>query len=231
VRKFDLTLLILAAVTLTALFYAVFLVVPNERTMGFVQKIFYIHVPCAWVAFLAFGVTGWKGFRFLQTRDMSHDISASASAEVGLVFVSLVLITGPLWAKPVWGIYWTWDLRLTTTFVLWLLFVAYMVLRRSIEDPERRATLSAVVGLIGFLDVPVVYLANRVKATQHPAPVVGGSDDSGLATGFALTFTLGLIAITLVYFILYRLRRDVARLEVATENEIVDRMRSQGASS
>ena len=121
---------------------------PIEQEQKIVQKIFYIHVPCAWVAFMAFGVTAFKGLRYLMTRDLRHDASAAASAEVGLIFVTLVLVTGPLWARPVWGIYWTWDLRLTTTFVLWLLFIAYLVLRRAVDDPGRRATLSAVVGLV-----------------------------------------------------------------------------------
>jgi len=115
-KRSDQILLALTALLFVALFYGVFMVIPNEKTMGFVQKIFYIHVPCAWVAFLAFGVTAFKGFRYLQTRNLGHDISAAASAEVGLLFVTLVLVTGPLWARPVWGIYWTWDLRLTTTF-------------------------------------------------------------------------------------------------------------------
>lgn len=224
-KRSDQILIGITALLFVALFYSVFMVVPNERTMGFVQKIFYIHVPCAWVAFLAFGVTAFKGFRYLQTRDLRHDMSGAASAEVGLLFVTLVLVTGPLWARPVWGIYWTWDLRLTTTFVLWLLFIAYLVLRRAVDDPQRRATLSSVVGLIGFLDVPVVYLANRVKATQHPAPVMGGSSDSGLSQEFAITFSIGLTAMTLMYVVLYRLRRDVARLEEDTEQLIVNRLR------
>ena len=120
----DRILLALSAIGTVVLFAMVFLVIPDERTQGFVQKIFYVHVPAAWVAFLAFGVTGFKGLRFLMTKDLAHDRTAAASAEVGVIFISLVLITGPLWARPVWGIYWTWDLRLTTSFVLWLLYLA-----------------------------------------------------------------------------------------------------------
>jgi heme exporter protein C len=223
----DRILLLLCTLLMTLLFYLTFVIIPNERTMGFVQKIFYIHVPCAWVAFLAFGVTGYKGLRYLMTHRMEFDRAAAASAEVGLVFVTLVLITGPIWARPVWGIWWTWDLRLTTTFVLWLLFLAYMVLRNSIEDRGQRATLSSVVGLIAFLDVPVVYLANRVKASQHPAPVMGGGEKSGLSREFAITFAVGLVAMTLVYALLYRLRRDLAQLQDEIEQLAIGALREE----
>ena len=226
-NRVDRILLALAALLMATLFYLVFMVIPNERTMGFVQKIFYIHVPCAWVAFLAFGVTGYKGLRYLMTHRMDFDREAAASAEVGLVFVSLVLATGPIWARPVWGIWWTWDLRLTTTFVLWLLFLAYMVLRGAVEDRGQRATLSSVVGLIAFLDVPVVYLANRVKASQHPAPVMGGNEKSGLSRDFAITFAIGLVAMTIVYVLLYRLRRDLARLEDEIEQIAIGALREE----
>jgi heme exporter protein C len=135
-----------------------------------------------------------------------------------VIFISLVLITCPLWARPVWGIYWTWDLRLTTSFVLWLLYLAYLILRRSVGERERRAQLSAVVGLISFLDVPVVYLANRVKASQHPAPVVGGGEDSGLAPIFLVTLLIGVAAFSLKYVLLLRARTAQAELEDEIEN-------------
>jgi len=192
--------------------------IPRESAQGFVQKIFYVHVPVAWVAFLAFGVTGYNGLRYLMTRDMKFDRVAAASAEIGVVYISLVLITGPLWAKPIWGIYWTWDLRLTTSFILWLLYLAYLILRRSVDDRERRAQLSAVVGLISFLDVPIVYMANRVKASQHPAPVVGGGENSGLAPEFLATLLIGIFAFTVTYALLLRLRNQQARIEDRIED-------------
>ena len=110
----DRILLLLATAGMVALFAMVFLVIPEEKTQGFVQKIFYVHVPAAWVSFLAFAVTGYQGLRYLMTRNFRHDRIAVASAEIGLVFVTLVIITGPIWARPVWGIWWTWDPRLTT---------------------------------------------------------------------------------------------------------------------
>jgi heme exporter protein C len=209
----DRILLGLCGLTTVALFIVVFLVIPNEKTMGFVQKIFYLHVPCNIAAFIAFAVTAVLSGRYLRSRDPHHDRIAAASAEVGLVLVSLGLVTGMLWARPVWGIYWTWDLRLTTTFVLWLIFLAYAILRRSVSDPDRRGVLSAVVGLAAFLDVPVVYLANRVKASQHPAPVLAGGEDSGLAPEFRYTLFLGMAVMLLHYVLLVRARINAARLE------------------
>ncbi len=222
-RTTDKILLGVGAAGMVALMAMIFLVIPEERTQGFIQKIFYVHVPCAWVAFLAFGVTGYRGLRYLMTRDLAHDRAAAASAEVGVVFITLVLITGPLWAKPVWGIFWTWDLRLTTSFVLWLLYLAYLILRRAVGDRERRAQLSAVVGLISFLDVPVVYLANRVKASQHPAPVVGGGEGSGLAPIFLVTLLLGVFTFTTLYVLLLRARTEQAVLEDRIERLWLER--------
>ena len=209
----DKILLALCGLATVILFYVVFLVIPNEKTMGFVQKIFYLHVPCNIAAFIAFGVTAVLSGRYLHSRNPHHDRVAASSAEVGLVLVSLGLVTGMLWARPVWGIYWTWDLRLTTTFVLWLIFLAYAILRRSVSDPDRRAVLSSVVGLAAFLDVPVVYLANRVKASQHPAPVLAGGQDSGLAPAFRYTLFLGMAVMLLHYVLLVRARINAARLE------------------
>lgn len=213
----------LATLLSVALGLVVFAWLPNEKSMGFVQKIFYIHVPCAWVSFLAFGVTAWKGLRFLMTGDLAHDRVAAASAELGLIFVSLVLITGPLWARPVWGIWWTWDMRLTTTFILFLLFLSYRVLRASVSDRRRRARLAAVVGLIGGLDVPVVYMANRVKATQHPEPVIGGGEDSGLAPQFLYALLLGVAAMTVLYTAQLRSRVELARIEDEIEERRAER--------
>jgi heme exporter protein C len=206
-------LLAVSTVCMVVLLGLVFMVLPEEKTQGFVQKIFYLHVPIAWVSFLAFGVTGYRGLRYLMTRDLAHDRTAAASAEIGVIFVSLALITGSLWGRPVWGIWWTWDLRLTTTFILWLLYISYLILRRAVGDRERRAMLSAVVGLLGFLDVPLVYAANRVKASQHPSPVVGGGEDSGLATEFLVALLLGVFTMTVFYSLLLRLRTELSAIE------------------
>jgi heme exporter protein C len=219
----DRLLLVLCALGMATHLYLIFVMVPNEKTMGFVQRIFYFHVPLAWVSFLAFMFTAFKGIRYLASRDIEHDRVAAASAEVGLLCVTLVLITGPIWARPVWGIWWTWDLRLTTTLVLWLIFLAYSILRRSIGEPDRRAVLSAVVGLCGAASIPLVYMANRVKATQHPAPVVGGGEKSGLAGIFLFTLFFGFAVFTLLYVVMLRVRTTSARLEDEVEDLMIQR--------
>lgn len=216
-RAIDRVLLALSAVAMVTLVYLVFVHIPLERSQGFVQKIFFIHVPCAWVGFLAFTVTAVMGGRYLATRNPDHDRWAAASAEIGLVFTTLVLITGPLWGRPVWGIWWTWDIRLTSTLVLWLIYLAYLILRQTISEKDRRSTLAAVTGIIGWLGVPIVYAGNRVKASQHPAPVVGGGEGSGLAPIFLATLLVGVAACTLYYIVLLRFRVRAARIEDRVE--------------
>jgi heme exporter protein C len=212
-RATDRVLLALSALAMVTLVYLVFLYIPLERSQGFVQKIFFIHVPCAWVGFLAFTVTAIMGARYLASRNPDHDRWAAASAEIGLMFTTLVLITGPLWARPVWGIWWTWDVRLTSTLVLWLIYLAYLILRQTIGEKDRRGTLAAVTGIIGWLGVPIVYVGNRVKASQHPAPVVGGGEGSGLAPIFLFTLLVGVVSLTLFYLTLLRARVRAARIE------------------
>jgi len=222
-KVIDRILLALSATAMLALLYVIFMVVPADRTQGIVQKIFYVHVPAAWVAFGAFGVTGFYGLRYLMTRNLDFDRKAAASAEIGLYFISIVLITGPLWAKPIWGIFWTWDLRLTTSFILWLLYLAYLILRRGVADPGRRAQLSAVVGLVSFLDVPIVYFANRVRASQHPAPVIGGGEDSGLEPIMLYTLLFGVFTFTILYVVLLRARYQQSVLEDKVEQLYLSR--------
>lgn len=164
---------------LTAWSY-VFLLVPTERTMGIIQRIFYIHLPSAFVCFLCFFLVFLASLFYLVTRKLAWDWVAVSAAEVGVIFCAAVLITGPLWAKPVWGIWWTWDARLTTTLILFLIYVAYLMLRLYVADAIRRARLAAVVGLLGFPDVILVYMANRWWRTQHPQPVIAGGEGSGL---------------------------------------------------
>lgn len=203
----------LVFVTMLAALYMVGFHAPVEREQGVVQKIFYFHVPSAWVAFLAFFVVFLFSFRYLTSRDKRWDNRAAAAAEVGVMFCTLVLVTGPVWAKPVWGIWWTWDPRLTLTLVLWLIYVAYLLLRHYVAAAEKRATLSAVLGIIGFVDVPLVYFAIRWWRTQHPQPVFGGGEDAGMDARMAATLWVCVAAFTLVFAYLYRLRSKQHDLE------------------
>jgi heme exporter protein C len=170
-------------VILCAAWYYCFLVAPIEASMAMlepIQRIFYVHLPSAFIAFLSFFVVFVGSLGYLFTRRLVWDWAAVAAAEVGVVFCTAVLITGPLWAKPVWGIWWTWDARLTTTLILFLIYVGYLMLRLYAPDAHRRALLAAVVGILGFVDVPIVYMANRWWRTQHPEPVIAGGQSSGL---------------------------------------------------
>ena len=193
---------IYSALTFLSMLAAIILVfsyAPIERTMGIVQKIFYFHVPSAWISFLAFFIVFVSSIIYLAKKDRYWDIIASASAEIGVVFCSLVLITGPIWAKKAWGIAWTWDAKLTSAVVLWLIYVSYLMLRNYVYDESKRANLSAVVGIIGFIDVPLVYLSTKWWRTQHPKQVIGGGENSGLDPKMLLTFIVCLIAFTLLF--------------------------------
>jgi heme exporter protein C len=152
---------------------------PREATMGEIQRIFYYHVPSAWTSFLCFLANFIASVVYLARRNVKADAFAVATAEVGVVFCTVVLVTGPLWARPVWGIWWTWDARLTTTLVLWLIYVSYLILRRY-STGQATPTLAAALAIFGFVDVPIVYMSIRWWRTQHPQPVIAGGQGSGL---------------------------------------------------
>jgi heme exporter protein C len=154
--------------------YAALFVAPTERTMGVIQRIFYFHVPSAWTGFVAFFINLVGSIAFLRKRDLKWDRLAVSAAEMGVAFFTIVLVTGPIWARPVWGVWWTWDARLTSSFVLWLLYVCYLMLRTLVDEPERRAVLSAVFGIFAAFDIPLVYFSIWFFRTQHPQPVIGG---------------------------------------------------------
>ncbi|MBX7150060.1 cytochrome c biogenesis protein CcsA [bacterium] len=213
-RLLDWLMLILMPMTL----YLVFIWVPNEKTMGIIQRIFYYHVPSAWVSFLAFGFVFYFSIMYLAKREEKWDKLSTASAELGLAFCTIVLVTGPIWAKPVWGIWWTWDARLTLTLVLWLIYVGYMMLRMYVQEEAKRARLCAVVGIIGFLDVPLVYMSIRWWRTQHPAPVMAGGEDSGLAPEMKLVFYFCLFVFSVLFFYLLYKRYEILK----TEEEVND---------
>ena len=166
-------LAVLTALLLAYAFYEAMWVAPTERTMGDVQRIFYYHVPSAWTAFVLFFVNFVASVTYLVRRNPKADAVALVSAEVGVIFCTVVLVTGPIWARPVWGIWWTWDLRLTLTLVLWLIYVSYLILRR-FSDSAQTPKLAAVLAIFGALDVPLVYFSIWFFRTQHPQPVIGG---------------------------------------------------------
>src|ERR1700757_1643325 len=171
---------LLTAALLSYALYQALVVAPTEQTMGEVQRIFYYHVPSAWTAFLLFMINCGASIWYIVKRGAKADALALATAEVGLVFCTVVLITGPIWAKPVWGIWWTWDARLTSTLILWLIYVAYLMLRK-FSTGGQTPLVAAVLAVFGFLDVPLVYWSIRIFRTQHPQPVIAGGEGSGIA--------------------------------------------------
>jgi heme exporter protein C len=184
---------------MVAALYMVFVYVPTEKNSGIVQRIFYFHVPVAWVSFLAFFITFIASVMYLWKRAAKWDAVAGASAEIGVIFTTLVLITGPIWAKPAWGIWWTWDARLTTSLVLWLIYVGYLLVRHLATTPARGARYGAVVGIVGFIDVPIVFLTVNLWRTQHPTTIVF---EGGLITPMIATLLVCLAAFTVLYVIL-----------------------------
>ncbi|HYX68959.1 MAG TPA: cytochrome c biogenesis protein CcsA [Terriglobales bacterium] len=210
-----------AVVVLLLLSYGLYqglVAAPTEATMGDVQRIFYYHLPSAFLAFLCFIVNFFASATYLMTRSERADALAVSAAEVGVVFCTVVLVTGPLWARPVWGIWWTWDARLTSTLLLWLVYLSYMVLRHFAHGGVA-ALLSSALAIFGFVDVGFVYMANRWFRTQHPAPVLAGGSDSGLdpRMGYALliNFLAFLAYGSMLVWIRYRMERSYQRLEQA----------------
>lgn len=197
-----------------ALFYA-----PREMMMGDAQRIFYFHVPSAWIGFLAFFIVFVASLLFLRTRERRWDALAMASAEIGIVFTTLVLLTGPLWAKVVWGVFWVWDARLTTTLILWLIYVGYLMLR-SAADNERRSRFAAVLGIVGFLDVPLIYLSVSWWRTMHPGYVA--TEPGGLAPAMTQTMMVALLSFTLLFTLLL-----ISRLRLEQAQDRLNLLRAQ----
>lgn len=192
----------------------IFFVAPTEQVQGDVQRIFYVHVPLALNAGLAFFVTFVGSILYLWKRRPVFDVWARSAAEIGVVLTTLVLITGSIWARPIWGTWWTWDARLTTTLILWLIYLGYLIVRASVSDPGRAARYAAVIGIIGFIDVPIIRQSVVWWRTLHPGPtVIQESGSIGLPPSMLVTFLVALAAMTLfhVYLLLVKARIEQAK--------------------
>jgi len=185
-----------------AALFMVFVYVPADAEQGNIQRIFYFHVPVAWVAFLAFFVTFAAGIAYLVKRNPFWDMVASASAETGLVFTTLILITGSIWGHVFWGKWWVWDPRLTSSLALWLIYLSYFMIRSYISDEDRKARFAAVVGIIGFVDVPIVALAIQLRS-QHPSALIF---EGGLAGSMLATLLVSIAAFTSLYLLFLAVR-------------------------
>jgi heme exporter protein C len=180
--------------------FAVFIYAPIERTQGAPQKIFYFHVPLAWDAYLAFFCSLVGSIAYLRTRKRGWDVLAYSAAEIGVVFTTLVLISGSIWGKTIWGTWWTWDARLTSTLVMWFIYVSYLLLRDSIgRTTEKAARYAAVLGIVGFVDVPIVHMSVTWWRTLHPQPTVANPAGPTLPATMLATFFLCLVTFTVLF--------------------------------
>jgi heme exporter protein C len=224
-----------AAVTVALMvwgYYQAIYVAPDDAMQGEISHIFYYHVPTAMLCFLFFAISLVGSIGFLSFRGSNPDRAqifdalALAGAEIGVVYCTVVLITGPIWGRRAWGIWWTWDARLTTTLVLWLIYVSYLLLRRFAAGPQVQ-TIAAVLGIFGALDVPIVYMSNRWWRTQHPAPVFGGGPDSGLKdprmlAAFGWNILAWLAWGILILGIRYYVERQHQKIAAAEAQEALD---------
>jgi len=202
----DIITLVIAIILFMIATYMVFFYAEQEAVMGQVQRVFYFHVAAGWVGMLSFFVAAAFGVVFLITSNRLWDIVELAAVEIGMVFAFINVVTGSIWARPIWNTWWTWDPRLTTATIMLLIYAAYVMLRAGIDDPDRRARFGAIYAIVGFLSVPLTFFSARLFRTIHP--VVIAAEQSGVTGEFAMepkmfqTFMFSLVAFTFVFFAL-----------------------------
>jgi heme exporter protein C len=200
----------------------VFIYAPLEAVMNYVQKIFYFHISNAWVGMLGFLVAAAAGIVYLVTKDPKWDVVEMAAVEISIVFFFIAIVSGSIWAKPTWGTYWTWDARLTTAAILEMIYLAYLLLRQGIEEPERRARFSAVYTLIGAVSVPITFLSIRIWQTIHPV-VIGGSSSAqgsfGMTPPMLITMSFCLVTFSVIFATLLWYRVRLGTLAERVEQE------------
>jgi len=211
-RRAAIVLLPIAMVMMLAAIWMVFAYVPDERVMGPVQRIFYFHVPAAIITFFSVFVLLAGSIGYLWTRHTAWDQVSRAATEIGLLFCTIVLITGPIWAKPAWGTWWTWEARLTTTLVLWLLLAACMMVRAYADNRDLGARLASVLGIIAALDVPIIYKAVDWWRGQHPVVFKAG-EKTPLEPRMLRTFLFCMATFFVFYGLLLAIRVAIVRLE------------------
>ncbi len=211
--RLDTVLGALLLIVMILALYMAFLQAPRERTMGDLQRIFYFHVPAGMIGLTAIAINFVASVAYLIRKDRWWDSLALAAAELGVVLLAIVLVTGPIWAKPVWLVWWTWSPRLTSALVLWMLYVAYLLVRNYIPDPDRRAGISAVFGIVAFVDAPIVWFSIRWWRDIHPSPML---ETGGLSPAMrpALWTCVAAFLLLLVYLLRRRLHLELARHDV-----------------
>ncbi|HYR39705.1 MAG TPA: cytochrome c biogenesis protein CcsA [Methylomirabilota bacterium] len=203
----------LAAVALVIGLGAAFGYAPREAVQGNVQRIMYLHVPAVLTAYLAFALVFMGSLGFLFTRRMGWDRLAVAAAEPGVLFTGLTIVSGSIWGKPTWGTWWTWDARLTSTAVLFLVYVGYLLLRGMVDESDRRARYAAVVGILGAANIPIVHFSVKWWRALHQPSTILGPEPSPIAAPIAFTLLVNWIAFTLLFFYFLARRAEIARLE------------------
>ncbi|RMH16444.1 MAG: cytochrome C assembly protein [Gemmatimonadetes bacterium] len=214
----------LGALGVLWLHWLVFFWVPTEASMGVVQRIFYIHVPSAWVAFFAFGIVAITGIMYLWLEDDRLDAAGVAAAEGGMVFTTAVLITGPLWGKIAWGTFWTWEPRLTLTLLLWFIYLGYFLVRRATDNPRQAKKFAAVVGIVGAADIPLIHISVAWLRSLHPQPVVMKPEGPTLDPHMLETLMVGLGSFTLLFLGLFvsRYLVEIAERKVALDERTAE---------
>lgn len=191
--------------------------VSTELSQGVVQRIFYVHVPAAWTTFLAFGIAAFTSGMYLWLRDERLDRAALAAAEGGMIFATIMLTTGPLWGKIAWGTYWTWDPRLTSTLLLWFIFLGYFMVRNSTENPEKGKRFAAVVAIVGALDIPFIHLSVVWFRSLHPDPIVLKPDRPSLPADMLIVLLTSVLSFTMIFLGLFLLRYALETLRAGQQ--------------
>jgi heme exporter protein C len=222
--RLDNMLGILVLVGMIVALYMAFLQAPREKTMGDLQRIFYFHVPAGMVGLVALAVNFAASLMYLIRKNRWWDSLALSAAELGVMFMTIVLVTGPIWAKPVWLVWWTWSPRLTSSLLLWMLYAAYLLVRNYIPDPDRRAATSAVFGIVAFIDAPIVWFSIRWWRDLHPSPMIetGGLDP---AMRPALWTCVAAFLLLFIYLLRRRLFLETARHEVEMLGRRIEMLR------
>ena len=215
---------VLGLIVMLISLWMVFFWVPTERLMGVVQRIFYVHVPSAWIAFLAFFLVAICSALYLWLRDDRLDAISVAGAELGVIFTTIVLVTGPLWGKIAWGAWWVWEPRLTLTLLLWFIYIGYFMLRGATENPERGKRFAAVLGVVGAFNIPLIHMSVQWFRSLHPQPVILRPEGPAADPAIVQTLLVSLLAFLLIFFSLLlfryaaeRLTRRVTALRLAVE--------------
>jgi heme exporter protein C len=210
------SLILLAVATYLALVFA-----PTERVMGDVQRVFYFHVATAWVGLLGFVAAGVSGVIYLKTQNLKWDLVEQAAVEISLVFFFITIVLGSIWARPIWNTWWTWDPRLTSASIVELIYLAYLMLRQGIEDPDRRARFGAVYTLVGAVSVPITFISIRLFRSIHPildsGQNAGAGETMGLTGDMKIAFFFALFAFTVIFIDLFWNRIRLGQLQQKVE--------------